>query len=62
MIIVIIIIDDMFHEIKLDISKISLIVLIEGGADMLVTIKMNHQKVRLGIIVIKPLMFIIFRE
>lgn len=60
-IIIIIIIDSTFHVIKFDIRRISLIVLIDGGAEMFVAIKINHQKVMFGIIVIKPLMFIIFR-
>lgn len=45
----------------LDIIKISLIVLIVGGADILIAMKINHQNVMLGDIVISPLKERIFR-
>jgi len=35
--------------------------LIEGGAEMLIAKKMNHQNIRLGKIFVSPLMAIIFR-
>lgn len=46
----------------LDINIISLIVLIDGGAEMLVAININHQNVMFGAIIIIPLNIIIFRE
>lgn len=55
------IIDFIFHKITLDIIIISLIVLIDGGAEILIAIKINHQKVILGIIEINPLKEEIFR-
>lgn len=50
-----IIIDLLFHEIMLDISIISLKVLIVGGAEMFKAINVNHQNVILGIIINNPL-------
>ncbi|TDJ92016.1 hypothetical protein E1923_29300 [Klebsiella pneumoniae] len=55
------IIDFIFHRITLDIIIISLSVLIDGGAEILIAIKINHQKVILGIIEINPLKEEIFR-
>lgn len=60
-IIKIIIIDNMFQLINLDINIISLIVLIVGGADMLIAININHQNVMFGDINNIPLNNIIFR-
>lgn len=54
-------IDIKFQWIILDIKKISLIVLIVGGAEMLTAMNINHQKVMLGIIEINPLNIKIFR-
>lgn len=51
-----------FHEIILDNRKISLNVLIVGGAEILIAIKINHQNVILGDIIINPLNNIIFRD
>lgn len=51
----------MFQEIIEDIIMISLIVLIEGGAEILIAININHQNVILGDKIIKPLKFEIFR-
>lgn len=50
-----------FHKIILDIMKISLIVLIVGGADTLIAININHQNVRFGEIDVRPLKQEIFR-
>lgn len=58
----IIIIVDFCHKIILIIIKISLKVLIEGGAEILTAININHQKIILGKIEIIPLNDIIFRE
>lgn len=55
-------IEYLFQKSVLLIIKISLNVLIVGGAEMLIAIKMNHQKVILGIIVIILLNSNIFRE
>lgn len=38
----------LFQLMSLDIKKISLIVLIEGGAEMLIAMKINHQNTMLG--------------
>lgn len=57
----IIIIELLFHEIRLDIIRISLMVLIVGGAEIFKAINMNHQNVILGIKVISPLNIKIFR-
>lgn len=57
----IIIIVYLFQKIILVIMKISLIVLIVGGADIFIAIKINHQKIMLGEMDIIPLKFIIFR-
>jgi len=54
--------DFIFQLIILDNKKISLIVLIVGGADILIDIKINHQKFIFGIIVIIPLNSKIFRD
>ena len=54
--------DVLFHEIVLDIKKISLIVLIVGGAEMLIAMNVNHQKVILGVDEIIPLNDSMFRE
>lgn len=56
------IIVDFDHIINLDIMKISLMVLIEGGAEIFIAINRNHHKVILGITVINPLNIIMFRE
>lgn len=56
------IINLVFQLIILDSNIISLIVLIVGGAEILIAIKMNHQKFILGIILINPLNDKIFRE
>lgn len=58
----IIIIVVLFNIIILDIMKISLIVLIVGGAEILIAININHQKVILGETEINPLKDIMFRE
>lgn len=58
----IIIIVDIFQLINLDIIKISLRVLIVGGAEMLTAININHQNMILGIISKAPLNNRIFRE
>lgn len=50
------------HEIILDIIKISLRVLMEGGAEMLIAININHQNTMLGVIVNNPLNRIMLRE
>lgn len=50
------------HMINLDMMKISLIVLIDGGAEMFIAIKINHQNAMLGVIVINPLNRVMFRE
>lgn len=50
------------HIINLDIMKISLIVLIEGGAEIFIAINKNHHKVILGVTIINPLNIIMFRE
>lgn len=55
-------IDLLFHEIILVIIIISLIVLIVGGAEILRAMNINHQKVILGIRIIKPLNNKVFRE
>lgn len=55
------IIDLKFHKIILDIIIISLIVLIDGGAEILIAININHQKVILGDKLISPLNDEIFR-
>jgi len=55
------IINVFLHVIMLVIIKISLIVLIVGGADMLIITNINHQNVILGEMDIKPLNIIIFR-
>lgn len=47
---------------NLDIIRISLIVLIDGGAEMFIAIKINHQNTMFGVIVINPLNIIMFRE
>lgn len=57
----IIIINNIFQLINLDISKISLIVLIVGGADMLTAINKNHHIMMLGLIKISPLKCMILR-
>lgn len=54
--------DLIFHNIILDIIIISLIVLIEGGAEILIAININHQNVMLGDIIIIPLKEEMFRE
>lgn len=56
------IIDEGFHIMILDIIKISLKVLMEGGADILIIKKRNHHMVMLGKIWINPLNREIFRE
>lgn len=56
-----VIIIDIFHCRSLDIIIISLIILIVGGAEMLIAIKINHQNIRLGKELINPLKEIIFR-
>lgn len=61
-IIKIIIIVDIFQLIILDIIKISLRVLIVGGAEILTAININHQNMMLGIINKVPLNIRIFRE
>lgn len=53
--------DDEFHWISLDIIIISLIILIDGGAEILIAIKINHQNIRLGNELISPLKEIMFR-
>ena len=55
------IIIDEFHCNSLDIIITSLIILIEGGAEILIAIKMNHQNIIFGKELIKPLKEIIFR-
>lgn len=55
------IIVEIFQLIILDIIKISLNVLIVGGAEILTAININHQKVILGKIEINPLNNNIFR-
>jgi len=54
-------IDFIFHKIILDIIIISLIVLIDGGAEILIAININHQNVMLGDIIINPLKHEILR-
>lgn len=49
------IIEILFRKIILDIIKISLIVLIVGGADILIIIKINHQNEIFGEIEVNPL-------
>lgn len=51
-----------FHLIILVNKKISLIVLIVGGAEMLIAININHQKLIFGDILINPLNKIMFRD
>lgn len=51
----------LFHKIILDMIEISLKVLIVGGAEILIAIKMNHQNVMLGDIEINPLKDKMFR-
>lgn len=60
--IIIIIMFILFQEIILDIRKISLMVLIVGGAEILTAININHQNVMFGDILIIPLNKDIFRE
>lgn len=55
------IIELLFQNNNLAIMKISLIVLIDGGAEILRAININHQKVILGINIKIPLNKIIFR-
>lgn len=52
----------LFHVSKFLISKISLKVFIEGGAEILAAININHQNVILGNIINIPLNEKIFRE
>lgn len=56
------IIVDFVHIISLDIIKISLIVLIDGGAEIFIAIKRNHHMVMLGVTINNPLNNIMFRE
>lgn len=60
-IIKIIIIELLFHVIRPDIIKISLKVFIEGGAEMLRAININHQNVKFGINEKIPFNIIMFR-
>lgn len=53
---------DFLQRSSLDIMKISLAVLIVGGAEMLTDMKINHQNVMLGIMVSNPLNNKMFRE
>lgn len=53
---------DFVHIINLDIMKISLIVLIEGGAEIFIAINKNHHIVMLGVMINSPLNNIMFRE
>lgn len=52
---------DIFHWFSLDIIITSLIILIDGGAEILKAIKMNHQNIIFGNRLINPLNEIIFR-
>lgn len=52
----------LLNKIILDIMKISLIVLMVGGAEMLIAIKINHQKVMLEDMLMRPLKDKMFRE
>ena len=52
---------DMFHCNKLDIIITSLNMLIDGGAEILIAMKINHQNIKLGKELINPLNEIIFR-
>jgi len=56
------IINEFLHDSILEIMKISLIVLIVGGAEILIIIKMNHQNLILGEMERIPLNKIVFRE
>lgn len=55
-------IDELFQDSMADINIISLIVLIEGGAEMLIAMKINHQNEMFGKRFIIPLNIMIFRE
>lgn len=55
------IIIDMLKVIRAIIIMISLMRLIEGGADILVIMNKNHQKEMLGMIINSPLKEMIFR-
>ena len=50
------------HKINLDMIKISLIVLIEGGAEILIAINMNHHQTMFGVMISNPFINKIFRE
>lgn len=52
---------DEFHWINLDIIITSLIIFIDGGAEILIAININHQNIKLGKELINPLNEIIFR-